>query len=76
MARWREYQEEAAALFRSLGLDAATDERVDGARGLHSVDVVLAAGAPAWSSSGSSTSETANPKPRQRDDRSTAPVAP
>jgi len=41
VARWREYQEEAAALFRSLGLEATTDERLDGVRGAHDVDVVV-----------------------------------
>ena len=41
MARWKEYQEEAAALFRSLGLEATTDERLDGVRGAHDVDVVV-----------------------------------
>lgn len=39
--KWREYQEEAAALFRSLGLEAMTDQRVEGARGSHAVDVVV-----------------------------------
>lgn len=41
MPKWREYQEEAAALFRSLGLEATTDQRVDGVRGSHDVDVVV-----------------------------------
>lgn len=41
MARWREYQEEAAALFRSLGLEVRTDERHDGVRGGHDIDVVV-----------------------------------
>lgn len=41
MAGWREYQEETAALFRSLGLDAATDTHVPGVRGGHDVDVVV-----------------------------------
>jgi len=41
VARWQEYQEEAAALFRSLGLEATTDERLDGVRGVHDVDVVV-----------------------------------
>ncbi len=39
MARWREYQEQAAALFRELGFDVHTDLRVTGARGSHDVDV-------------------------------------
>ncbi|HZL06895.1 MAG TPA: restriction endonuclease, partial [Coriobacteriia bacterium] len=41
VARWQEYQEEAAALFRSLGLEATTDARLDGVRGAHDVDVVV-----------------------------------
>lgn len=41
MTRWREYQEETAALFRSVGLNATTDERIEGARGKHAVDVVV-----------------------------------
>lgn len=41
MARWQQYQQEAAALFRSLGLEATTDERLDGVRGSHDVDVVV-----------------------------------
>ncbi len=41
VARWQEYQEEAAALFRSLGLEATTDERLDGVRSAHDVDVVV-----------------------------------
>lgn len=41
MVRWQAYQEEAAALFRSLGLEATTDERLDGVRGAHDVDVVV-----------------------------------
>lgn len=41
MARWREYQDEAAELFRSLGLEATTDEHLEGVRGAHDVDVVV-----------------------------------
>jgi len=41
MAKWREYQEESAELFRSLGLEATTDERLEGTRGQHDVDVVV-----------------------------------
>lgn len=41
VARWREYQDEAAALFRCLGLEATTDERLEGVRGAHNVDVVV-----------------------------------
>lgn len=38
---WKKYQEEAAAFFRSLGLDASTDERVRGVRTTHDVDVFV-----------------------------------
>jgi hypothetical protein len=38
---WKEYQEEAAALFRSMGLEAATDVTVRGVRTAHEVDVVV-----------------------------------
>ena len=41
VVRWREYQEEAAVLFRSLGLEATTDERLRGVRVAHNVDVVV-----------------------------------
>ncbi|MGO0578033.1 restriction endonuclease [Ornithinimicrobium panacihumi] len=41
MAIWQDYQESAAALFRSVGLEATTDERLDGVRGAHDVDVVV-----------------------------------
>lgn len=41
VAIWQDYQEEAAALFRSVGLEATTDERLDGVRGAHDVDVVV-----------------------------------
>jgi restriction system protein len=40
-ANWREYQEEAAAFFRSLGLDATADVRVQGVRTFHDVDVLV-----------------------------------
>jgi hypothetical protein len=40
-APWKEYQEAAAAFYRSLGLDAQTDERLEGARGHHDVDVAV-----------------------------------
>lgn len=39
MARWREYQEQAAGLFLELGFNVHTDLRVTGARGSHDVDV-------------------------------------
>lgn len=38
---WNDYQEEAAALFRAMGLDAATNVPVRGARTTHDVDVVV-----------------------------------
>jgi restriction system protein len=38
---WKEYQEEAAIFFRSLGLDAQTDVTVQGARASHYVDVLV-----------------------------------
>ena len=41
MAEWREYQEEVAAFFRSLGLSAETDVATQGVRTSHNVDVVV-----------------------------------
>ncbi|GAB3607038.1 hypothetical protein GCM10027413_24470 [Conyzicola nivalis] len=41
MEPWREYQEEAAAYFRSVGLDAGTDVSVQGVRAKHDIDVVV-----------------------------------
>jgi restriction system protein len=41
MPSWRDFQEEAAAFFRDLGLEAATDESITGARGAHKVDVAV-----------------------------------
>lgn len=38
---WYDYQEEAAALFRSMGLDASTNVTLDGVRTSHAVDVVV-----------------------------------
>ncbi|SJZ93759.1 Restriction endonuclease [Trichlorobacter thiogenes] len=38
---WKEYQEEAASLFRSLGLDANTDITVKGVRTNHDIDVLV-----------------------------------
>lgn len=38
---WKEYQEEAAAFFRSLGLDAATNQTVKGIRTKHDIDVLV-----------------------------------
>lgn len=38
---WKEYQEQAAEFFHSLGLNAETDVCVSGARGKHNVDVLV-----------------------------------
>lgn len=38
---WYDYQEKAAALFRSMGLDAATNVTVQGVRTTHDIDVVV-----------------------------------
>ncbi len=38
---WRDYQEEAAEFFRSLGLDAETDVTIQGVRTKHDVDVLV-----------------------------------
>lgn len=38
---WKEYQEEAASFFRSLGLDVSTDVTVEGVRTTHNVDVLV-----------------------------------
>lgn len=38
---WRDYQEEAAKFFRSLGLEAETDVTVKGVRTEHDVDVLV-----------------------------------
>lgn len=38
---WRDYQEEAAAFFRSLGMDAQTNIMVRGVRTNHDVDVLV-----------------------------------
>ena len=38
---WKDYQEEAAAFFRELGLDASTDVPVKGVRTTHNVDVLV-----------------------------------
>ncbi|MFG6439770.1 restriction endonuclease [Roseateles sp. LKC17W] len=40
-ADWDDYQEEAAALFRSMGLDAVTNVTIQGVRTTHDVDVVV-----------------------------------
>jgi hypothetical protein len=41
MPDWKNYQEEAAAFFRTLGLNAETDIRLQGTRTAHEVDVVV-----------------------------------
>lgn len=38
---WRDYQEESAELFKSMGLEAATNVTVQGVRTKHNVDVVV-----------------------------------
>src|SRR5229473_2440209 len=38
---WKEYQEEAAAFFRTLGLEARTDVSLRGVRTNHDVDVLV-----------------------------------
>ena len=38
---WKEYQEETASFFRSLGLDASTNVSVEGVRTTHDVDVLV-----------------------------------
>ena len=38
---WKEYQEEAAGFFRSLGLEAETDVTVQGVRTTHDIDVLV-----------------------------------
>lgn len=40
-AAWRDYQEEAAAFFRSLGMDAQANMTVQGIRTSHEVDVLV-----------------------------------
>jgi restriction system protein len=45
---WKEYQEEAAAFFRSLGLDANTDITIRGIRTTHDVDVLVKAFHPGF----------------------------
>ena len=41
MPDWKDYQEEAAEFFRSLGLDASTDVTIQGVRTKHDVDVLV-----------------------------------
>ena len=48
-AAWQDYQEEAAAFFRSLGMNAQTDITVQGVRTSHEVDVLVKS-AVTWAS--------------------------
>lgn len=41
MKPWKKYQEDAAAYFRSLGLEALTDETIEGVRTKHAIDVLV-----------------------------------
>jgi len=41
MSDWKDYQETAAAFFRTLGLQAETDVRLQGVRTSHDIDVVV-----------------------------------
>jgi Restriction endonuclease len=41
MAGWREHQVKVAEFFRGLGLEASTDERLQGVQALHDIDVVV-----------------------------------
>ena len=41
MSGWSQYQDEVAGFFRFLGLEAETNQRVDGVRTVHNVDVVV-----------------------------------
>lgn len=41
MADWKDYQEEAADFFRSMGLEANTDVTVQGVRTTHDIDVLV-----------------------------------
>ena len=41
MTDWHDYQEETAEFFRSIGLEARTNEVVKGARTAHDIDVVV-----------------------------------
>ncbi|GAA3918463.1 restriction endonuclease [Litoribacillus peritrichatus] len=38
---WKDYQEEAASFFRSLGLEATTDKTIKGVRTEHDIDVLV-----------------------------------
>lgn len=41
MPAWKDYQEDTAAYYRALGLSAQTDQKIDGARSTHKVDVAV-----------------------------------
>lgn len=41
MSAWKDYQEEVAAFFRTLGLDASTNVTLEGVRTTHDIDVVV-----------------------------------
>ena len=38
---WQNYQDQVAALFRSLGLKSSTEAEVSGARSTHKIDVLI-----------------------------------
>ena len=38
---WQNYQDQVAALFRSLGLKSSTEAEVSGARATHKIDVLI-----------------------------------
>ncbi|QWT15309.1 restriction endonuclease [Sphingobium xenophagum] len=40
-SNWKEYQEEAAAFFRSIGMSAETDVTIQGVRTSHDIDVLV-----------------------------------
>lgn len=41
MPPWKDYQEETAAYYRGLGLSAQTEQKIDGARSPHKIDVAV-----------------------------------
>src|ERR1017187_6260820 len=41
LSAWRDYQQQAAAFFRTLGLAATVEKELQGARGTHKVDVYV-----------------------------------
>lgn len=43
MPAWKQYQEETAAFFREIGMDADTDQNLEGVRTSHKIDVVVRA---------------------------------